>query len=405
MSWGKCFKIGFVAPMSWEPLREFVPEVDKLPRPLEFFFGAQLVANLRRRGHEIHVFTLCRDAPEDIHMRGDGVWIHVGGYRHGVVRRMLTGFVAERNVLRRMMAAYPCDIYHAHWSYEFARPVVESGLPHLVTMHDNPWRVLMLFRPKSYRFCRLLLSYYVLCRTRHLSAVSPYMAKYCERVHGMRDVRIIPNALALPPGVSIGGVFARQKKGVRCDKVAFVEVANGVSGCKNIPLLLKAFQLLRGMTSVQCELHVFGNGNEPDGEASRWAARHKVALDDVVLHGPVPHDDMLRQIADVADVFVHASLEESFGIAIIEAMALGLPTIVGAKSGAAAWVAGDGETGMLVDMEKISDLAVAMKRLAEDKKLRSKFGHASAERFRRMFTLDTVTDQYERLYREILSKC
>jgi hypothetical protein len=59
--------------MSWEPLREFVPEVDKFPRPLEFFFGAQLVANLRRRGHEIHVFTLCRDAPEDIQMKGDGV--------------------------------------------------------------------------------------------------------------------------------------------------------------------------------------------------------------------------------------------------------------------------------------------------------------------------------------------
>ena len=398
-------KIGFFAPMSWGPLREFVPGVDKLPRPLEFFFGAQLVANLRKRGHEVHVFTLCRDAPEDIHVKGDGVWIHVGGYRHGVVRRMLTGFVAERDVLRRMIAAYPCDIFHAHWSYEFARPVVESCLPHLVTMHDNPWRVLMLFRPKSYRFCRMLLSYYVLSRTRHLSAVSPYMAKYCERVHGMKNVRIIPNALALPHGLSIGETLSRQNDGGSRDKVAFVEVANGVFGCKNIPVLLKAFQQLRKSTSVQCELHVFGGGNEPDGEASRWAARHGVAMDGVVLHGPVPHDDMLRQIADIADVFVHSSLEESFGIAIIEAMALGLPTIVGARSGAAAWVAGDGETGMVVDMKRATDLMMAMKRLAEDKSLRAMFGRASAERFQRMFTLDTVTDQYERLYREILSEC
>lgn len=396
-------RIGFIAPISWGPLRDFVPDVDSLPRPLEFFFGAQLVANLRRRGHEVHVFTLCHGVKEDIHRKGDGIWIHAGGYRHGIIRRMLTGFAAERDVLGRMMEAYPCDIFHAHWCYEFARPVVESKYPHLVTMHDNPWRVLMLFKPKSYRFCRLLLSYYVLCRTKHLSAVSPYMAGYCERVHRMRDVRVIPNAIELPKDVAIGA--ASRESGGNGDKVVFVEIANGVFGCKNITRLLKAFQLLRRSTDIPCELHIFGVGNEPDGDAYKWATRHKVGVEGVVFRGALPHDEMLRQIANVADVFVHSSLEESFGIAIIEAMALGLPTIVGTRSGAAAWVAGNGETGEVVDMKDVHVLAAAMKRLAEDKKLRIRFGNASVERFCRMFTLDTVTDQYESLYREVLECC
>ena len=81
------------------------------------------------------------------------------------------------------------------------------------------------------------------------------------------------------------------------------------------------------------------------------------ALDGVLLLGHRPHDDVARILAAIAagapgvpsgGVYVGAARKEEFGLAIVEALAAGLPVVAPAGGGPSTYVR-DGETGVLVD--------------------------------------------------------
>lgn len=386
-------RIGLLMPVSWEPIREFLPKDVELPKPLEFVFGAELAAELIRRGHVVHIFSFCSSMTAPMTINGDGLYLHLAGYHANMQLCAACGYSRETAIMRDFITRYPCDVYNAHWQYEFALPVVLHNVKHVVTVRDNPWRVLWMFKPHIYRFLRLIIAYYVLWRAKNISVASPYMADYCRRYHGFKGVvPIIPNALK---------ISAISKKRQSDDVVRFVEISNGFSSCKNIATLIDAFIIATKTSTMPMELHVYGSGNEMGGEAGRYIKRMRYSSNNVFLHGRVSHDEMLHEISGYADVFVHASREESFGNVIVEAMALGLPTIVGRNSGAASWVAGDGETGLLVDVKDGIAIANAMIKMAEDVNYRREMGIAARKRYLDNFTITAVAGQYERMYEEI----
>ncbi len=96
-------------------------------------------------------------------------------------------------------------------------------------------------------------------------------------------------------------------------------------------------------------------------------------LKDVVFTGGVPYEDLPRyyQTADI--VCAPATGQESFGIVLLEAMALGKPIVATSNEGYAS-VVSHGEQGLLVPPKNIKALAEALERLIEDSSLRSKLG-------------------------------
>jgi glycosyltransferase involved in cell wall biosynthesis len=69
-------------------------------------------------------------------------------------------------------------------------------------------------------------------------------------------------------------------------------------------------------------------------------------------------------------VAVQASRWEGFGVAILEALSLGVPQIATDCPGGISEVLGHGEYGLLVPPDSAAELAVAIGRLASDKQLR-----------------------------------
>jgi glycosyltransferase involved in cell wall biosynthesis len=84
------------------------------------------------------------------------------------------------------------------------------------------------------------------------------------------------------------------------------------------------------------------------------------------LPGYIDHAD-LPAVYSAASAFLYPSRRESFGLPILEAMACGTPVIT---SDAAAMPETAGEAALLVDPDRPSDLAGAMRRVVADTRLR-----------------------------------
>ena len=106
-----------------------------------------------------------------------------------------------------------------------------------------------------------------------------------------------------------------------------------------------------------------------------------------------------RYIA-ASDVACLPSYRESFGVAIIEAAAAGLPAI-GSRIYGIVDAIEENRTGLLVEAGNVADLAAAMRALAADGALRARLAGAARERVIRDFSKEAVTramvDFYERV--------
>jgi len=126
---------------------------------------------------------------------------------------------------------------------------------------------------------------------------------------------------------------------------------------------------------------------------------HSLGLDDaVVLTGS--RDDV-AQILPAFDVFALSSRHEGLPIALLEAMASGLP-VVATHVGGIPEVVDDGVDGILVPAEDPGALGAAIRKLLDDRDLRSDLavrGRATARRF----DLTHAVRQTEAIYEHVLA--
>jgi phosphatidyl-myo-inositol dimannoside synthase len=132
-------------------------------------------------------------------------------------------------------------------------------------------------------------------------------------------------------------------------------------------------------------------GTGPDRERLEGLAFRKRVAERVVFAGEVSHD-VLPQYFRAGDVFAmpcrtrKLGLEvEGFGLAFLEASAVGRPAVAGDSGGAPEAVI-HGETGLVVDGGEVDEVAEAIGGLLGDPQRAAKLGAAGADRVHRDFT-------------------
>lgn len=382
--------------MSLELLKAHVRDGEELPEGYKFPPMATLIEEYLRRGHHVSVFTLDPTTERPRTFEGERLTIHVGRYRPRARHRALDFFAAERADLVQAMRADPCDLVHAHWTYEFALAAMSSGTPYLVTAHDAPLHILRLYRD-AYRFLRTLMAVRVSRKARFMTAVSPYVAKHFKKVLGHRgDITVIPNGLP-------EGLFALGEQRAEGDEEGpvFATVLTGWGRRKNGLTALEAFGRVRTMLPG-ARLVMFGYGHGAGEEAEIWARRRGVE-GGVEFAGTLPHPELMRRLSREADVLVHPALEEAHPVGVSEAMALGLPVIGGERSGGVPFTLEYGEAGALVDVRSAEELSACMLRLAGAPGARRALGAAARESARRRFHVEAVVDSYEEMFGKVLA--
>lgn len=101
------------------------------------------------------------------------------------------------------------------------------------------------------------------------------------------------------------------------------------------------------------------------------------------------------------DVLAISSSTEGFSLAAIQAMAAGTP-VVATRSGGPEQIITDGVDGLLVRPQDPESLAAGVRSIIEDPALGNRLTSQARHTLHRRFSLDTMLDGYEHLYREIL---
>lgn len=276
--------------------------------------------------------------------------------------------------LRRHLIERPVDILHAHSPYPAGiGRIVSRTLPKRIrprtiyTLH-NTWG--SFARPSR------VLNGWTMGRDSADLAVS-------DLVRSTLPPRRAQQTEVLVHGIDLGAVraladrdAARREFGIEPGDVVFGTVAN-LRAQKDYPNLLAAARLLldRG---VRVRILAVGQGPL---EAEIRAEHARLGVADVVtLLGERP--DAIR-VMSACDGFVLASNNEGLPVALMEALALGLPIVATAVGGVPEAVTA-GENGILVPARDPVALADAIAELAQDPARRERFGRnaaTSADRF------------------------
>ena len=367
------------------------------------YIGAPLTAVLMEQllalGHEVVGITVDYTLPAHsapVVLRGVRfTFVVLPGRRRawrfngGSLGRVMDLFRHERQAIAQAVADAACDVVHAHWTYEFALGALDSGTPHVITAHDCPKQVLKYTR-SPYRALRWLMAREALAKAGTVTAVSDYMARRVQPMARV-PVAVVPNPVA-------GHVLARGQARVAPRGLCVGMVCNGWGVLKNPKPALHAFAKLRRRLPT-AELHVFGTDFGPGERAQDWAqAKH--CAGGVIFHGAVSHRLLIASLAGM-DLLLHPALEESFGVVVAEAMALGLPVVAGADSGAVAWVAGPGQ--WLCDVSSADAIFEALSDALEDATAYGLASHAGRQRVQATFSPQAVAAAYVGAYAAAIS--
>jgi glycosyltransferase involved in cell wall biosynthesis len=159
--------------------------------------------------------------------------------------------------------------------------------------------------------------------------------------------------------------------------------------------------LLRALEQVpELRLDIVGSG--PEGPRLRTLALALAVSDRVRWYGEYPDDDLPRRMAD-ADFLVLPSVtvEEMFGLVVLEAMAAGRPVITTALPSAVREVNVPGITGLEVPLRDVAALARALETLSRDAGKRRSMGEAGRKRVLERFTQTTMAEKHIQLYEKI----
>ena len=115
----------------------------------------------------------------------------------------------------------------------------------------------------------------------------------------------------------------------------------------------------------------------------------------------VGFQDPVQPILASLDLYVHPALMEGFGIAVVEAMAMG-KAVVATTTGGLPEVVAQGETGLLVPPGDAESLAETVVSLLQDRARREQMGRCGRARAQERFSLDASVKHMEQLYGEIL---
>jgi len=337
--------------------------------------ASELGMALAGRGHEVHLFSYAR--PFRWRPRSQRfVWHEISIPRYPLFEYPSYGMAAACRI-----AEQPLDVLHVHYAYPhavsayLAREMSGGDFRTVVTLHGTE----LLLAGQDASFARA--TRFGMERSDAVTAVSRFLRdKALAWFDCPRPVEVIPDFVdtrRFTPAASSSKdiLFVSNFRPVKraCDAV-------------------RAFFLVR--RRLRARLVFVGHG--PEEDAVRELADRMGIAGDVRFAGEEP--DVARHLRG-AGLLLSTSEFEGFGLAVLEAMACGVP-VVATDSGGVREVVSDA-CARIVPVGDAEGLAEAAVEILRDRDLGRSLGEAGRRRAREMFDTGIVVPRYESLYERV----
>ncbi len=240
---------------------------------------------------------------------------------------------------------------------------VRCRIPAVVTIPDVVWRLQrQTIPPRKRRYYDRLIPR-SMQMARRVIAISHATGAAIERLypeyaHKVRRVHLgVDQRLFLPAQAANRSRDIRRQYGL---PLRFVLALGTLEPRKNLPRLIRAFEQV-AEDVPDLDLVLAGKAGYQAGEL-RAQVRASPAAARIVLPGHVAAAD-LPAVYGLAQAFAFPSLDEGFGLPILEAMACGVPVVTGNRS-AMREVAGD--AAELVDPEDVDSIVLGLRHVLTD---------------------------------------
>ncbi|MFT5780277.1 MAG: N-acetyl-alpha-D-glucosaminyl L-malate synthase BshA [Crocinitomicaceae bacterium] len=355
--------------------------------------ATELGKSLAKQGHEIHFITYSQP-------------VRLGTFRENVVYHEVSvsdyplfEYPPYETVLASKMVDVvkrdKLDILHVHYAIPhasaayMAKMILKAqgiDIPFVTTLHGTD--ITLVGKDPSFEpvitFC--------LNESDAVTAVSKSLKEDTySHFSTNRHIDVIPNFIPIqkdytPPSDALRANYAEPGERILCHISNFRKV-------KRVEDVLLMFEKVN--EKIPCRILLVGDGPE------RYKLEElctKIGLcDRVKFLGKITDTFHVLQLSDL---FVLPSETESFGLAALEAMAVGVP-VISSNTGGLPEVNVQGVTGYLSDVGDVADMAANAISILEDEETLARFRKNAQERARE-FDLETIVQKYVEVYNALV---
>lgn len=345
---------------------------------------------ISQRGHQVHLVFKFDDAPKDNEI-SNKVFLHQLKYSG------TKGYFLNAKQLKKIIRSVRPDIINAHYASGYGTLARIAKLQPLVLsvwgsdVYEFPYqsKLKMKILKDNLNFANILAS------------TSNAMVEQVNLILGKSNKRVY----VTPFGVDL---FKFSKNNCEIAKPEGKVIIGNIKSLKKIygiEYLIEAIKILIDNLNKNnkidiidnLEVHIYGDGDQKD------YLKNLTIKFDIEKHirfmGKIPNSSVPDALEKM-DIFCATSNQESFGVSLVEAMAMEKPIVATDVPGFIE-VVEDGVTGIIVQRKNSEKIAEALEKLILNNDLRKVYGNNGRKRVERLYNwennVDTMIDIFNKL--------
>jgi N-acetyl-alpha-D-glucosaminyl L-malate synthase BshA len=356
--------------------------------------ATELGLELARRGHEIHFITYSQ--PVRLALLNPKVYYHEVNVPEYPLFHYQPYELALSSKLVGVIKMYKIELLHVHYAiphayagYMAKQMLKDEGIdiPMVTTLHGTDITLV-----GNHPFYKPAVTFSI-NKSDVVTSVSQSLKDDTLKLFNIKkEIVVVPNFIELD--------LSKKDPAARCYRSALAKdnerVITHISNfrkVKRIPDIIKIFYKIQ--QQIPAKLMMVGDG--PEKEKAEDLCEELGITDKVIFFG---NSHEIDRILSYSDLFLLPSETESFGLAALEAMALGVP-VISSNSGGLPEVNLDGISGYLSDVGNVDQMAENALKILNDDKVLAEF-KTNALEIAKKFDIKNILPMYEEIYHKAI---
>lgn len=356
--------------------------------------ATELGLELARKGHEIHFITYSQ--PVRLAVLNPNVHYHQVNVPEYPLFHYQPYELALSSKLVDMVKLYKIELLHVHYAiphayagYMAKQMLKDEGIdiPMVTTLHGTDITLV-----GNHPFYKPAVTFSI-NKSDVVTSVSQSLKDDTLKLFNItNEIFVIPNFIELNKEIDKSKTPCYRSRIANDNERVLTHISN-FRKVKRIPDVIKVF--FKVQQQIPAKLMLVGDG--PEKEKAEQLCYDLGIMDKVIFFG---NSSEIDQILSYSDLFLLPSETESFGLAALEAMALGVP-VISSNSGGLPEVNFDGISGYLSDVGDVDEMSInALKILSDDVTLEQ--FKANALQTAKQFDIKNILPMYEELYQKAI---